>query len=137
MYLNLDLSGRVIEASGTIGPSHWTQECRWNCLLPSRAFPNDQGHCFLIVQQGAEWPFYGPFLVIIFISSSLFGGQFRSSAEAATHSQEQLSQARHLALTGSRAAQGTQVPKAAQQSPNRRAVTFLLHLQLLWHTGRE
>ncbi len=56
-----------------------------------------------------------------FVGSSLFGGQFMSSVEAATRSQEQLSQARRLASAGSRAAQGSQAPKLAQQSQKRRA----------------
>ncbi len=60
-------------------------------------------------------------LVTPFIGSSLFDGQFMSSVEAAMRSQEQLSQARGLALVGSRAAQGALAAKAAQQSQKRQA----------------
>ncbi len=56
-----------------------------------------------------------------FVCSPLFGGQFISSVEAATRSQEQLSQARRLVSAVSRAAQGPQVPKPAKQSLKRRA----------------
>ena len=54
-----------------------------------------------------------------FTGSSFFGGQFMSSLEAATCRQEQLSQVRCLASTGSRGAQGAQAPKAAPQSHKR------------------
>ncbi len=56
-----------------------------------------------------------------FVGSSLFGGQFQSSVEEATRSQEKLTQVRRLASSGSRAAQGTSDPRATQQSQKRRA----------------
>ncbi len=56
-----------------------------------------------------------------FVGSSLFGGQFQSSVKEATHSQENLTQVRRLASSGSRATQGTSGPRATQQSQKRRA----------------
>ncbi len=56
-----------------------------------------------------------------FVGSSLFGGQFQSSVEEVTHSQEKLSQVRRFASAGSRAVQGTSGPRALQQSQKRRA----------------
>ena len=57
-----------------------------------------------------------------FVGSSLFGGQFQSSFEEATCSQEKLTQVRRLAPAGSRAAQGTSGPRASLQSQKHRAV---------------
>ena len=57
-----------------------------------------------------------------FVGSSPFGGQFQSSVEEATRSQEKLSQASRLASAGSRAAQGTSGSRVPQQSQKRRAV---------------
>ncbi len=56
-----------------------------------------------------------------FVGTSLFGGQFQSSVEDATHIQGQLSQVRHLASVGSWAAQGTLGPRPSQQSQTCRA----------------
>ena len=56
-----------------------------------------------------------------FVASSLFGGQFQSSVEDATHSREKLSQVRQLASAGLRSAQGTSGSRATQQSHKRRA----------------
>ncbi len=56
-----------------------------------------------------------------FVGSSLFGGQFQSSVEEATHSQEKLTQVRRIASSGSRATQGTSGPRATQQSHKLRA----------------
>ena len=49
-----------------------------------------------------------------FVGSSLFCGQFQSSVEEAMRSQEKLSQVRHLASAGSRAAQGTSGSRAPE-----------------------
>ncbi len=57
-----------------------------------------------------------------FVGSSLFGGQFQSSFEEATHSQEKLTQVRQLASAGSRAAEGTSASRAPPQHQKRRAV---------------
>ncbi len=56
-----------------------------------------------------------------YVGTSLFGGQFQSSVEEATRSQEKLTQVRRLASSGSRAAQGTSGPRAPVQSQKRRA----------------
>ncbi len=56
-----------------------------------------------------------------FVGSSLFGGQFQSSVEEATCSQEKLTQVKRSASSGSRAAQGTSGPRATHQSQKRRA----------------
>ncbi len=51
-----------------------------------------------------------------------------SLVEKAMHSQEQLSQVIHFSSTLSRAAQGTQAPKADQQSQNDEPLPLLLQL---------
>ncbi len=66
-------------------------------------------------------PLWATLLSTPFVGSSLFGGQFQSSVEEATRSQEKLTQVRQLASSGSQAAQGTSGPRATQQSQKRRA----------------
>ncbi len=58
-----------------------------------------------------------------FVGSSLFSGQFQSSVEEATHSQEKLRQVRRLASAGSKAAQGSSSSRAPPQSKKRRAIS--------------
>ncbi len=71
-----------------------------------------------------------------FVGSSLFGGQFQSSVEEATHSQEKLSQVRRLASACSRVAQGTAGARAPQPSQKRGGdgLTFLYIPGLVWDT---
>ncbi len=66
-------------------------------------------------------PLRATLLSTLFVGSSLFGGQFQSSVEEATRSQEKLTQVRRLASSGSWAAQGTSGPGVTQQSQKRRA----------------
>ncbi len=68
------------------------------------------------------WPLRATLLSTPFVGSSLFGGQFQSSVEEATCSQEKLSQVRWLLSAGSRAAQGTSGSRVTQQSQKRRSV---------------
>ncbi len=79
------------------------------------------------------WPLRATLLSTPFVDSSLFGGQFQSSVEEATRSQEKLSQVRRLASASSRSAQGTSGSRATQQSQKHRAAPppLLLPLQPL------
>lgn len=54
-------------------------------------------------------------LSITFVGTSLFGGQFKFSAEKAMCSQDQLSQARHLPLLGQRLLKGLRPHRAQKQ----------------------
>ena len=79
-------------------------------------------------------PLRATLLFTPFVGSSLFGGQYQSSVEEATRSQEKLSQVRRLASVCSRAAQGTSGSRVPQQSQKRRTVPPpLLPLQPLSH----
>ncbi len=81
-----------------------------------------QGHMILDASLFRDCtPLRATLLSTPFVGSSLFGGQFQSSLEEATSSQEKLTQVRLLASSGSRAAQGTSGSRVPPQSQKRRA----------------